>query len=1081
MGRLAPIRSTCEPRDDVLSGKLSDIHFAAQLDKIVRDSAHYPVYGRPDEFFEISYPTAGLKTLLARVFGRLTGAQGEAGAHGVTRAETSFGGGKTHSLIAVYHLAKGARPANLGEFVDPVLLPGEPIQVAGIVGDALDPVNGLETNGHRAFTLWGEMAAQLGEHAFGVLAASDAERTAPGTETIRRALDKKPTIVIIDEIAQHVRQLAGSGSEDVRRSAGQVPVFLKNLFEVAMGDSNLAVIITLASSQDAYGKESNEISELLDELAGTYSETVRETHSVLERAGRAIKPAEDNEIGEILKRRLFSHIDPEAAAAAGDAYRELYEGVIAQDQPLGGGASHPADYRDLIARTYPFHPELVRVLDKRLGEIPGFNRARGALKLLAELVAGIWDKDASEDDTEIINVADIDYAGEAIRNLLTVGLNRPQFAQVAEVDIAGPGSHAALVDRTRFSGRSPYATRACRTVFTHSLESKHGVGAGRSDYLLGTLRTDDDPAFIDEALAAAEKVCWHLDYDGIRWRFHTEPNVNRIIEDEKRNVLKSVAAEAVNDAVKYAFRNDSGVHVVPFPASPAEVKDAEDLRIAVIHHDLLTVDSASADNPAPLLTDILDHVGSSGGIRMNRNTVVFVAADTDAVEALRDRVRTRLAVEKITGDHDRLATFTEQVRKKITDASDQAKLNERVAVTLCYKHLYFPTNDAAHGYLRHVALPAQAQGDTQPATRMVLDVLRDEGKIKTDPFAYNWLRAKTWPSPREAATTAEIAEWFHRDHSAPILRDVSRLKDSIRDGIRRDGWVYYDTTSSKAYTASGASPNIEISRDAEVMTSDEASRRGILVRDATLTDLYTVAFRPRQTGTEVRAGLESRTGGEPTKGRVLELLATAVGNERYGRLVVTDGEPAEGVTALTPTQIRGTGLDTLIVSTRVEADRVGVSIPGRVVPVAPAKRGPAGVALQQLADTIADLGKSLTALSVTAFAGEETGTDDINLLVLALGQLPRQQVTVEADLRGELPGLEGGFELQVSGDRRNYQAFNTKLSGLLGYATKIAGQLRVDIRFTQEITIESSEWQQTQTVLRRLGPKDVSVKAELAS
>lgn len=1081
MGRLTPVRVTCQPRDDVLSGELTDIHFAAQLDKIVRDPDHYPVYGEPDEFFLISYPTAGLKTLLTRVFGRLTGARGEAGGYGVTRAETSFGGGKTHSLIAAYHLAKGARPGNLSEFIDQALMPDGPVQVAGIVGDALDPVNGLETNGHLTLTLWGEMGAQLGEQAFQALAASDAARTAPGTETIRRALNKQPTIVIIDEIAQYVRQLAKSGSEEVRRAAEQVPVFLKNLFEVAMGDPNLAVIITLASTQDAYGKETNEISELLDELAGTYSETLRETHSVLERAGRPIKPAEDNEIGEILKRRLFSSIDSDAARAAGDAYRVLYEGVVAQDQPLGGGAAHPTTYGDLVARAYPFHPELVRVLDKRLGEIPGFNRARGALKLLAELVAGMWDGNAAEHDAEIINVADIDYAGEAIRNLLTVGLNRPQFAQVAEVDIAGPDSHAAMVDGTRFAGRPPYATRACRTVFTHSLESKHGVGAGRSDYLLGTLRAGDDPAFIDEALAAAEKVCWHLDYDGTRWRFHTEPNVNRIIEDEKRNVLKSAVAEAVNDAIKYAFRNDAGVRVVAFPSTPAEVKDAEDLRLAVIHHDLLQVDSASADSPAPLLTDLLDHVGSSGGIRMNRNTVVFIAADADAVETLKDRVRTRLAVEKITGDQDRLDTFTEQVRKKITDAGDQAKLNERVAVTLCYKHLYFPANDAAHGYLRHVAVPAQAQGDTQPASRLVLDVLRDEGKIRIDPFAYNWLRAKTWPAPREAVTTAEIAEWFYRDHGAPILRDVSYLKDSIRDGMRRDGWVYYDTASGKAYSASGPSPNIEISRDAEVMTSGEASQRGILAKEATLADLYAVVLKPRQSGTEVRAALETRTGAEPAKGRVLDLLATAVGNERYGRIVVTDVEPAGGVTALTPTQIRSTGLDALNVLTRAEADRLGVAIPGRVVAMAPAKRGPAGVALQQLADSIADLGKPLAALSVTAFAGEETGSEDVNLLVLALGQLPKQQITVEADLRGELPGLEGGFMLQVAGDRRNYQALNTKLSGLLGYATKIVGQLRIDIRFTQEITIEAGEWQQTHTVLKNLGPKDVAVKAELGS
>ena len=449
-------------------------------------------------------------------------------------------------------------------------------------------------------------------------------------------------------------------------------------------------------------------------------------------------------------------------------------------------------------------------------------------------------------------------------------------------------------------------------------------------------------------------MCWHLDYDGTRWRFHIEPNVNRIIEDEKQNVLKTAVAEAVKDAVRYAFRDDSGVRVLAFPSTPAEVKDSEDLRLVVIHHDLLSIDSMSADNPPPLLTDILDHVGSSGGIRINRNTIVFIAADSDAVDALKDRVRARLAVEKITSDLVRLETFTEQVRKKITDASDQARLNERVAVTLCYKHIYFPANDAAHGYLRHVVLPAQAQGDTQPASRMVLDVLRDEAKIRSDPFAYNWLRARTWPAPREAATTAEIAGWFYRDHSAPILRDVSYLKDSIRDGMRKDGWVYYDTATGKAYSAAGPSPNIEISRDAEVLTRDEANRRGLLAKEATLADLYAVALSPRLSGADIRLALEAHTGGEPAKGRVLDLLATAVGNERYGKLVVSDGEPGEGFTALTPTQIRSTGLDSLVVLTRAEADQLGVAIPGRVVAMAPEKRGPAGIALQQLADTVAD-------------------------------------------------------------------------------------------------------------------------------
>ena len=149
------LRSVCVARDDVLEGRLADNHFAAQLDKVVRDAEHYPVYGDAEAFFAQTYPTSGLKKLLTKTFGRLTGAKGVAGENGVLRPTTSFGGGKTHGLTAVYHLAKGARPSNITEFLDPGLLPDGPVQVAALVGDALDPTAGIETNGHRTYTMWG--------------------------------------------------------------------------------------------------------------------------------------------------------------------------------------------------------------------------------------------------------------------------------------------------------------------------------------------------------------------------------------------------------------------------------------------------------------------------------------------------------------------------------------------------------------------------------------------------------------------------------------------------------------------------------------------------------------------------------------------------------------------------------------------------------------------------------------------------------------------------------------------------------------------------------------------------------------
>jgi predicted AAA+ superfamily ATPase len=164
---------------------MSDNQFAAQLDKVVRDPGGYEVYADPDRFFDLTYPTTGLKQLLAKTFGRLTGASGDDGDHGVLRAETSFGGGKTHSLMAVYHLAQGARPENVSDFLDTALLPSGSVNVAAVVGDAMDPVNGLTTNGLTSYTLWGEVGAQLGPDAHAALAESDRQRTAPGTETLR--------------------------------------------------------------------------------------------------------------------------------------------------------------------------------------------------------------------------------------------------------------------------------------------------------------------------------------------------------------------------------------------------------------------------------------------------------------------------------------------------------------------------------------------------------------------------------------------------------------------------------------------------------------------------------------------------------------------------------------------------------------------------------------------------------------------------------------------------------------------------------------------------------------------------------
>lgn len=1081
---LEPITQTCKPHSDVLNGGLTDYHFAAQLDKIVRDPGNYPIYGDPDKFFAITYPTKGLQALLNKTFGRITGAMGKSGENGVLRPTTSFGGGKTHGLTAVYHLAKGARPAELEGFVDLSVLPKGPVQIAALVGDALDPVTGVATNGQITFSLWGEMGAQLGKHAMNVLRPSDDAKTAPGAPTIKKALDGKPTIVIIDEIAQYLRHLNSSGDEKIRLMSKQIPVFLKNLLTVSADPNNkFCVIITLAKGTSAFGYETTEVDDLLNGLVD--QNDLDEIKDVLTRetTGTAlITPAEDKEIAEILKRRLFKSIDSKAAKAAALEYRDLYERTSAVEK-LAGGAEKPESYSEEVENSYPFHPELIRVLDKRLGTIPLFQRTRGALKLLADVVEAMYRKGST---SPILNVADIDFSETTALKFLTDGLDRPEFGLVADADFAGPNSHAAAIDSATFAGKSKYATRVATTVFIHSLELTATAGAGRNDWIVGTLRPGDEVVLLQKALDEAERHFWYMVFDGTRYRFTPEPNVIAIIESEKKNVTNTQTSILVDELVRRAFPNDGSASSICFTAGPSDVSDEPKLRIAVIHHDTLSVDSRSPDNAPGLVVEMLDQSGSVGTPRRYRNSVVFVVAEQGrAIEDLKDRARAQIAADKLVTDAARMSQFGSEVRKKIEQYQKNAVLEGRVAVTRCYKHVYYPSSDRASNYLHHRDLPAQQQGDAKKtATQTVVQLLRDENKIREDPFSPSYLKSKAWPENRPSISTQEIVEWFWTDHSSPMFLTLPPFREAVTNGVRNENWVYHDSSAGKTWTSTSmADLNIEFRRDTEVMTAAEATSRGLLVRKPTQTDLRAINFMSPLTGAEVRSKLEALCGGEPAKGEVLELLGTAVQSNEYEWLVVTDAKPAAGVRALTPSEVTKKGLDSLLVMTRAHADANSVVIPARKVSQKVfTASGPAGKVMQEILDSVSDFTvKTISSISIKTLADETKGTKDIDLLVAALAMLPAHEVIVQAELVAEYANWNPGGGITVSGSafRADFQKSWTHVSKALTGASSVGGTLTLSFRFAKPEDVNGQPMQQLAKIIRELAIQYVDVSVEV--
>jgi predicted AAA+ superfamily ATPase len=252
--QLPSIFKTCVPRAEILAGELSLDLFAAKL-KLVTEGKAPHVYQDSTTFFSNTFATQGLKTLISEVFGRLVG---DKVGSPIIRLETSFGGGKTHDEIALWHIAKNGREIpGLERFADLSVIPQRPIQVAAIACQDLTPVEGVlhADTGVTTYSIWGEIAYQIGGiDGYSLLKGSDEQRVSPGTAVLERIIQGQPTVIILDEIAQHLRvsKAVTVGKSDL---AQQVVAFLFSLMDLAASNNNLVFVYTLADSGDSFGEE----------------------------------------------------------------------------------------------------------------------------------------------------------------------------------------------------------------------------------------------------------------------------------------------------------------------------------------------------------------------------------------------------------------------------------------------------------------------------------------------------------------------------------------------------------------------------------------------------------------------------------------------------------------------------------------------------------------------------------------------------------------------------------------------------------------------------------------------------------
>ncbi len=815
---------TCRPRPEVLQGDLREEIFAARLRDVIEGRAD-PVYQNPSLFFENTYPTQGLKILLHEALGRLTGTSPASNA--IIRLETAFGGGKTHNLIGLYHAARGHAPGP--SFVDDRHIPAPgAVRVAGVVGSDLGQ-EGIAHPDLTTYTLWGELAYQLaGAEGYALVAASDRDRSAPGTGLLERLIgDDRPTLILLDEVARHLRAAktipTATGRSDL---AEQTVAFLLSLLEFAASRERVVVVLTLSDPGDAFGRESDD---LRRELA--------EARRVTARQERVITPTGETEIPAIVTHRLFAEVDREAARQVAARYADFYRQLAERDTPIPQRALR-AEYAEEIAADYPFHPELLNTLTRKTATIPNFQKTRGALRLLARVVRRLWE--TRPPDTFLIHPYHLDLEVEGIVNDLTSRLDRPAFQQVVEADIVSPKegapAHAQVLDEEwQASGRPPYTRRVATTVFLHSLTLGVASGVDPADLLLGVLTPGDDPALIARAAERLYEKGWFFEWDGRRYRFKPEPSLNKIVADEMEMVGRIRAKDELDRRIRQIWK--SGVfQVVHFPQEAGDVEDdAGAPKLCVLHYDAAAV-TAADPTPPELARRIADYAGTQQAYRRFRNNVLFLVADADRVDEMVENARRYLAIARILGDAERMAEFTEDQRKHLKKMGESAELDLRVAITRVYRHLYFPQSDAPqkHSNLAHVMLPAQDQGEVnQDQSQVVLRTLRLQQKVLTGddhPLAAAFVRSRAWDVNQTGMTTEELRQAFARRLGLPLLLDVTQLKNTVQNGIRGREWVYYDAAAGVAYDHESPPPAIRIGGDTYLYLPEEAARLGLPIR-----------------------------------------------------------------------------------------------------------------------------------------------------------------------------------------------------------------------------------------------------------
>ncbi|HNS51670.1 MAG TPA: Swt1 family HEPN domain-containing protein [Anaerolineae bacterium] len=792
-GALRPWREVVSPHPDVASGRYQQAEFAADLWQVHLGEGS-DEYKDPAEFFRRTYLTESLRQLLAGAARRLSGQGGDP----VVQLQTNFGGGKTHSMLALYHLFSGTAPSDLlgidqvmkeAGLTNGALVPA--VKRVVLVGNRVSPGNpAVKPDGTVIRTLWGELAWQLGGRAaFDRVRADDERATSPG-DTLRQLFNEyAPCLVLIDEWVAYARQLHDAA--DLPAGSFETHfTFAQALTESAKLAQQCLVVISLPAS-DTPGSPHVQAEDV--EVGGQRGRMALDRlRNAVGRVESSWRPASAEEGFEIVRRRLFEPLTGADQFTARDvvarAFYDLYRSQAAEFPP----ESREADYEKRLRAAYPIHPEVFDRLYTDWSALLKFQRTRGVLRLMAAVIHSLWEKG---DRNPLILPSNLPIDDPRVQFELTRYLS-DNWVPVIEKDVDGPNALPLRLDgEVPNLGKYHACRRVARTIYLGSAPTATAANRGLEDrqIKLGCVMPGESPAVFGDALRRLSGAATYLYQDAARYWYSTQPTVTKMAEDRAEQLKRD--PDAVAREVERRLRADlrkagdfSRIH--PLPQSGADVPDDLDARLVVlgVEHPYSREPGSAAEAQAKAIFEFRGNVP-----RLYRNALVFLAVDRTRLQDLDEAVRRYLAWDSILGEKDTLDLSPHQVKQAETQLG-AADTTVTARIPEAYQWLLVPGQGTPQSA---VEWQAYRLAGTDPLA------VRASKKLRSDELLVTTLagtrlrmemdRVPLWRGDRVAVK--QLVDDFARYLYLPRLKDSAVLLGAVRDGLGLMLWA----TDSFAY------------------------------------------------------------------------------------------------------------------------------------------------------------------------------------------------------------------------------------------------------------------------------------------